>query len=49
MGYDAKLTFGCNVRALFGEIALRNIHIRVLFLFTFIESWSGIKTGKFFY
>jgi uncharacterized membrane protein YedE/YeeE len=49
MGYGARLSFGCNIGALFGGIASGSMHGWVWFLFAFIGSYFGVKARKFFY
>ena len=49
MGYGARLSFGCNVGALFSGIASGSLHGWVWFLFAFIGSMIGVKFRRVFY
>ena len=49
MGYGARLSFGCNVGALFSGIASGSLHGWVWFLFAFIGSIFGVKFRRVFY
>ena len=49
MGYGARLSFGCNVGALFSGIASGSLHGWVWFLFAFIGSIFGVKFRRLFY
>jgi uncharacterized membrane protein YedE/YeeE len=49
MGYGARLSFGCNVGALFSGIASGSLHGWVWFLFAFIGSIFGVKFRRIFY
>ena len=49
MGYGARLSFGCNVGALFSGIASGSLHGWVWFLFAFIGSVFGVKFRRIFY
>ena len=49
MGYGARLSFGCNVGALFSGIASGSLHGWVWFLFAFIGSMIGVRFRRVFY
>jgi len=49
MGYGARLSFGCNVGALFSGIASGSLHGWVWFLFAFIGSVIGVRFRRVFY
>lgn len=43
MGYGARLSFGCNIGALFSGIASMSLHGWVFMLFLFFGAWIGSK------
>lgn len=43
MGYGARLSFGCNIGALFGGVASMSLHGWVYWIFIFIGAWIGSK------
>ena len=49
MGYGARLSFGCNVGALFSGIASGSLHGWVWFLFAFLGSMVGVRFRRVFY
>lgn len=49
MGYGARLSFGCNVGALFSGIASGSLHGWLWFLFAFIGSMIGVRFRRVFY
>ena len=49
MGYGARLSFGCNVGALFSGIASGSLHGWVWFSFAFIGSMIGVRFRRVFY
>ena len=49
MGYGARLSFGCNVGALFSGIASGSLHGWVWFLFAFVGSMIGVRFRRVFY
>ena len=49
MGYGARLSFGCNVGALFSGIASGSLHGWLWFLFAFIGSIIGVRFRRVFY
>jgi uncharacterized membrane protein YedE/YeeE len=48
MGYGARLSFGCNIGALFGGIASGSLHGWVWFVMAFLGSLLGIRLRPFF-
>jgi uncharacterized membrane protein YedE/YeeE len=43
MGYGARLSFGCNIGALFSGIATGSVHGWLWFAAAFVGSWAGVK------
>ncbi|THF62983.1 YeeE/YedE family protein [Pseudothauera nasutitermitis] len=48
MGYGARLSFGCNIGALFGGIASGSVHGWVWFALAFLGSIVGMRLRPFF-
>jgi hypothetical protein len=48
MGYGARLSFGCNIGALFSGIASGSLHGWVWFAMAFIGSLAGIRARRLF-
>lgn len=49
MGYGARLSFGCNIGALFSGIASGSVHGWVWMAFAFVGSFVGIKLRPLFF
>lgn len=43
MGYGARISFGCNIGALFSGIASMSLHGWMYWIFIFIGAWIGSK------
>ena len=43
MGYGARISFGCNIGALFSGIASLSLHGWVYWIFIFVGAWIGSK------
>jgi uncharacterized protein len=43
MGYGARISFGCNIGALFSGVASMSLHGWVYWIFIFIGAWIGSK------
>jgi uncharacterized protein len=43
MGYGARISFGCNIGALFSGVASMSLHGWVYWVFIFIGAWIGSK------
>lgn len=48
MGYGARLSFGCNIGALFSGIASGSLHGWLWFAAAFAGSWGGVALRPFF-
>ncbi|MFT9494885.1 YeeE/YedE thiosulfate transporter family protein [Anaerosolibacter sp.] len=43
MGYGARISFGCNIGALFSGVASMSLHGWIYWIFIFIGAWIGSK------
>ncbi|HEY4201662.1 MAG TPA: YeeE/YedE family protein [Devosiaceae bacterium] len=48
MGYGARLSFGCNIGALFSGIASGSVHAWLWFAAAFVGSWAGVALRPVF-